>query len=368
MMTIIAYYDNRHSQGGRVVAVGSKQRDDRGTAALLAKACKARPLARSWRPPARRAARSITISPAARTTGSGRTRRGERAGDASSTPARAAGAGSRRSFFAIWRNVLALPIRGLRDGGGDGRRRNAGPDRQPPPRSSAPGATSLRRCSSKAASPKWNFYTAWPRRLSRRRKARWCWRAPSERAFAPFDLVAAALVAPGQVGDPKEEDEERLAFARRRYVEPLQRLPELAQIGPGLAFGGGGAQQIGGMEHRQGRMVRRRRRIFAPAPRARVMPSFAPTASGSPSRRGRPGDGASHERDLPADERQTDLRLLRRRRPISRRPPRHDIGDIDLACGRARSRPACGRAIGRRGRRTAGRCGLRRRRAPRRPA
>ena len=34
--------------------------------------------------------------------------------------------------------------------------------------------------------------------------------------------------------------------------------------------------------------------------------------------------------DLPLNERQTDLRLLGRRGSIARRPPRNDIGDVDL--------------------------------------
>ena len=63
-------------------------------------------------------------------------------------------------------------------------------------------------------------------------------------------------------------------------------------------------------------------------------------------------------------------RLLRRRRAVAGRTPGHDVGDVDATCGRARSPPACGRAICRNGRRTAGpRCprrgrALRRRTSP----
>ena len=35
--------------------------------------------------------------------------------------------------------------------------------------------------------------------------------------------------------------------------------------------------------------------------------------------------------DLPLDERQADLRLLRRRRPVAGRPPRNDVGDVGVA-------------------------------------
>src|SRR5882724_91238 len=35
-----------------------------------------------------------------------------------------------------------------------------------------------------------------------------------------------------------------------------------------------------------------------------------------------------HQLDLPLDERQADLRLLRRRRAVARRPPWNDIGDV----------------------------------------
>ena len=34
--------------------------------------------------------------------------------------------------------------------------------------------------------------------------------------------------------------------------------------------------------------------------------------------------------DLALDERQADLRLVRRRRAVAGRPPRHDVGDVDL--------------------------------------
>ena len=46
--------------------------------------------------------------------------------------------------------------------------------------------------------------------------------------------------------------------------------------------------------------------------------------------------------------------LLRRRRAVAGRPPGHDVGDVDRWCGRARSPPACGRAVCRSGRRRAG--------------
>ena len=60
------------------------------------------------------------------------------------------------------------------------------------------------------------------------------------------------------------------------------------------------------------------------------------------------------ELDLALDERQADRGFLRRRRAVAGRPPRHDVGDVDAMCGRARSPPACGRAACRSGRRTAG--------------
>ena len=43
--------------------------------------------------------------------------------------------------------------------------------------------------------------------------------------------------------------------------------------------------------------------------------------------------------DLALDERQADLRLLRRRRAVAGRPPRNDIGDVGACCDRARSPP-----------------------------
>ena len=38
-----------------------------------------------------------------------------------------------------------------------------------------------------------------------------------------------------------------------------------------------------------------------------------------------------HELDLPLDERQADLRLLRRRRPVAGRPPGNHVGDVGFA-------------------------------------
>ena len=64
-------------------------------------------------------------------------------------------------------------------------------------------------------------------------------------------------------------------------------------------------------------------------PRVLVMPSLMPSsvcADGPPRQTRMSGSASSICRQ---DERQADLRLLRRRRAVAGRPPRHDVGDVD---------------------------------------
>ncbi len=87
-------------------------------------------------------------------------------------------------------------------------------------------------------------------------------------------------------------------------------------------------------------------------PRNRVMPwprgSSAPAAV-PPARTSTLG---RDQRDVAEHERQARGDLRRGRLAVAGWPPIDDVGDLHAGCGRARSRPACGRAVGRRGRQT----------------
>ena len=107
-----------------------------------------------------------------------------------------------------------------------------------------------------------------------------------------------------------------------------QRFRDRAQILPGHPLVGRRAQQIGRMEGGQRADHAGAGVVIEPAP-AGLHDALAGRQQGL-------GRGIAerhqhvriHQFDLALDERQADLRLLRRRRPVARRPPRNDVGDV----------------------------------------
>ena len=105
---------------------------------------------------------------------------------------------------------------------------------------------------------------------------------------------------------------------------------ESAHVDPGLALLRRLAQEIGGVEHGKGA---KDASVFAfvvePLP---ARPRY-PLANAEQRLRRRSAEADQDlgrgELDLPPDERQAGLRLLRRRRPVAGRPPGDDVGDID---------------------------------------
>ena len=139
--------------------------------------------------------------------------------------------------------------------------------------------------------------------------------------------LGALLIGP--ILEPGARLRARGAPIRTGYF--LQFLRDRAQILPRHPLVGRRAQQIGRVERRDG----------ADGSGAGIV--VEPLAAGlhdalaGRQQRLRRGIAERHQHvridefDLPLDERQADLRLLRRRRAVAGRPPRNHVGDIGLA-------------------------------------
>ena len=111
----------------------------------------------------------------------------------------------------------------------------------------------------------------------------------------------------------------------------LQRLRDRAQILPRHPLVGRRAQQIRRMERRHGADGAGAGVVVEPFSAG---PHDALAGRQQRLRRGiaeRHQHVRVHQLDLPLDERQADLRLLRRRRPVAGRPPGNHVGDVGLA-------------------------------------